>query len=51
MGRHFNNEGKEHRMKIKTWQVLLPIIGIIAIKLAVIGGITVVAIHFIRKNW
>jgi|JI10StandDraft_1071094.scaffolds.fasta_scaffold479136_3 hypothetical protein len=38
-------------MKIKMWQVLLPIVGIIAIKLAVVGGIIAVAVHFIRKFW
>ena len=46
-----DNQGKEHRMKIKAWQVLLPIIGIIAIKLAVVAGIIAVAVHFIRKFW
>ena len=38
-------------MKIKVWQVLLPIAGIILIKLAVVGGVVFVAVHFIRKLW
>lgn len=42
---------KEHRMKIKVWQVLLPIAGIILIKLSVVVGIVFVAVHFIRKFW
>ena len=38
-------------MKIKVWQVLLPIAGIIMIKLAVVVGVVFVAVHFIRKLW
>lgn len=38
-------------MKIKVWQVLLPIAGIILIKLSVVVGIVFVAVHFIRKFW
>lgn len=38
-------------MRIKVWQVLLPIAGIILIKLAVVVGVVLVAVHFIRKFW
>ncbi len=38
-------------MKIKAWQLLLPILGITTLWLAATVGIVVVAVHFIRKFW
>lgn len=38
-------------MKIKVWQALIPVIGVILIQVTVVGAVVWVAIHFIRKFW
>ena len=38
-------------MKIKVWQALIPVIGVILIQVAVVVAVVWVAIHFIRKFW
>lgn len=38
-------------MKIKRWQLLLPYLGLVLIKLGIAATFVVVIVYFVRKFW
>jgi len=39
------------RVKIKMWQVLLPVVGLFLVKASIVALIVFAVVHFVRKFW